>query len=280
MHFVPLLWLSFLCLLASGCEAQKCKCGMEGVRTRAVASPQIIGGKKAQPNRYPWVVFIRRDVNQNSYSSCTGAVISNRWIMTAAHCIVWNQDPSKVKIFVQQECGSNVLPDQKGYAVRRATRHPNYVDGQGEKISGYANDIALIELQSPLPDSVTPVCVDRANQFDNLFAAGWGNLGSSKTARTNCLMEAELKVQPNVESCPLMRHTPRNLVLCAGGGSTNTCQGDSGGALMTRKNGRVYAAALVSNGVPCDQGVPSVFERVAPHLDWIQKVTNNGICIN
>lgn len=56
-----------------------------------------------------------------------------------------------------------------------------------------------------------------------------------------------------------------------------TCLGDSGGPLSTRKDGRVFAVGITSFGHP-DCGirskVPDIFESVPYHLKWINDETN------
>lgn len=264
----------FLCF--SFVESQDCECGFEGGRRKREAN--IFGGIPAGIERYPWIVYFRRPSSPGYVSTCTGFVISSRWVMIAAHCVPRNLNVRGMEVLLQQDCGTKRLPTGSGYAVRRAIRHPRYQDGVGNLASQTANDIALLELRAKLPDDLLPICMDYENTFDNLFTAGWGKTGSGPNDDSPCLMEAQMAIQ-DISACRLPRKTPKNLVLCAGGGETNVCHGDSGGALMTRKNDRVYAAALVSNGPPCDEGYPSVFERVAPHLQWVQQTTNNAICI-
>jgi secreted trypsin-like serine protease len=211
-------------------------------------------------------------------AECTGAVISSRWVMTAAHCIGADGSVREFEVITQQHCGAKDTPTGKGLAVKRAIRHPSYEDGTSHKASMSGNDIALLELQQPLPKDMMPICLDNSDKFTNFFAAGWGKNGTGKHDETKCLLETSLRKKP-LSACHLADKTPKHLVLCAGGGGSNTCRGDSGGALMSRKDGHVYAVAVVSNGPPCDQGKPGIFEKVAPHLLWIQKTTNNEVCI-
>jgi secreted trypsin-like serine protease len=47
------------------------------------------------------------------------------------------------------------------------------------------------------------------------------------------------------------------------------CQGDSGGGLVVG----TQVVGIVSWNIPCGQGVPDVFDRVASHRSWINSVT-------
>lgn len=48
-----------------------------------VGSSRVVGGKPCQPTSWPWVVAIYR----NGAFHCGGVLMSENWILTAAHCI-------------------------------------------------------------------------------------------------------------------------------------------------------------------------------------------------
>ena len=55
------------------------ECGVEG----PPAEDKIVGGEEATPNQFPWIVALFVD---NAWF-CGGALISENWVLTAAHCV-------------------------------------------------------------------------------------------------------------------------------------------------------------------------------------------------
>ena len=57
-----------------------------------------------------------------------------------------------------------------------------------------------------------------------------------------------------------------------------SCQGDSGGGLFYNKNGRWYAAGVVSYAIGCGrQAFPTVFTKTSAYIDWIRTMVNRPI---
>ena len=110
-----------------------CGCSLE----RAIVS-KIIGGERVIKRSWGWMVSLRKYPDHTHF--CGGSILSNSWILTAAHCVAGHK-PSNIMIHV----GSLYLQySSQQRTVRRIISHPNYNSGN------YVNDIALIQLSSPL----------------------------------------------------------------------------------------------------------------------------------
>lgn len=98
------------------------------------SSPLVINGTDANIEDFPWMISMRLEGEHN----CGGSIVADRWIVTAAHCrgtdIQFGTDKTSIE-------GPNVIP------IRRHHKHENW------DIFSLLNDIALLELEEPIPFS-------------------------------------------------------------------------------------------------------------------------------
>lgn len=200
--------------------------------------------------------------------------------MTAAHCIIDETvKPRHISAWNGPICDKHLLRKTKPLQIRNIIKHEEYYGIHSH------NDIALLELMEPLSFNSTfnPVCLPNFESYKNFFAAGWGLVNRKSFFGTflepaRCLYEAELTPNYWINCKKLYSVNIPDQTLCAGG-KTNVCMGDSGGPLMSRKFGRVYAAGITSYGTnDCGTRMPapSVFEKTVFHQDWILKHTSNA----
>lgn len=67
----------------------------------------------------------------------------------------------------------------------------------------------------------------------------------------------------------------RDSFLCAGypQGGKDTCEGDSGGPLMTSRRGVWTLIATVSHGIKCaEPNMPGVYMKTFAYLSWIRGI--------
>lgn len=245
----------------------------------------VVGGKDAKPFAWPWMVSIHRKTLTGERYLCGGSIISDRFILTAAHC--FGENPKTASEYLVKTQG---LKKELGIneEVQDIKVHPGYRDGQ------HYNDIAIITLTQPIVfnDRVSPACLPsvKSDYLDReVTVLGWGD--TSYAGRTSeLLQEATFNVIPNADcNASYSKLQPSSLpkgvtedFLCAGvnEGGKDACQGDSGGPLMLKEypSLRWSVIGVVSFGYQCAKArFPGIYTRVYNYIQWISDNTNLNI---
>ncbi|XP_077965989.1 uncharacterized protein LOC120335342 isoform X2 [Styela clava] len=235
--------------------------------------PRIVGGMDADIESWPWQVSIEKSQDKEHF--CGGALISNRFILTAAHCLV-----AKKKADIRIKLGLNHLTETENTQSFNASRvfmHPRY-DAQT-----YDFDIALIEIDgnATLSDRTRKICLPPSSHIfhegQSCWITGWGTT-SVRGRRSETLQEARVELMTN-DQCNRPRWyagkiTPR--MICAGdsNGSVDSCQGDSGGPLVCQeRGGKWFVAGIVSWGNGCGVAYkPGVYTRMTEMIHWVEDI--------
>ena len=76
------------------------KAGLQCTRSNELHEKKnqyIVGGSKTEKGRYPWQVRLQIDCNNGVCGVCGGSILSENWVITAAHCC---EGSSNIKIHV------------------------------------------------------------------------------------------------------------------------------------------------------------------------------------
>nr|XP_056713824.1 transmembrane protease serine 11C-like [Euleptes europaea] len=233
---------------------------------------RISGGNIAKEEEWPW----QASLQLNGIHRCGASLISNRWLVTAAHCFRGFRDVNSWTT----SFGARLRPPTMKRNIRQIIVHEHYADN----VLSHEYDIAVAEISPPVQFSaeVHRVCLPEATQVfsDNTscFVTGWGALKDDGPS-VDELRETKVKIIGN-EVCnrrEVYNHAISPGMLCAGylAGGSDACQGDSGGPLVTPDSrDRMYLVGIVSWGDECAKpNKPGVYTRVTYYRDWIAAQT-------
>ncbi|XP_064470653.1 serine proteinase stubble-like isoform X2 [Ornithodoros turicata] len=238
---------------------------------------KVVGGENAKFGQQPWQAAVVKRSFLSQKISCGGALVHERWVITAAHCV--DRTPaSNLRIRLGEHSirdTSERYPHEE-YTVKRK------VVNEGFDRRNFKNDIALLELSHPVifREHIIPICLpEKGENFtgDKATVSGWGRLKYGQSYIPNILQKVDVEVLPNEKCRQWFKDKGRreqiyDTMMCAGykEGGRDSCQGDSGGPLTFKKNERFVLIGLVSWGVQCAlPSLPGVYTRVSEYVDWV-----------
>ncbi|XP_063218685.1 serine protease snake-like [Bacillus rossius redtenbacheri] len=251
-----------------------------------VENPLIVGGVKAAPNEFPHMAVLGYILKDNSTGwFCGGSLISERFVLTAAHCIDSTKDlPHLVRLgdLDLQNDSDGAAP--RDYLISQLITNPFY-----DQPYRY-NDIGLVKLETSVSfnSHVRPACLQRRHiSTAKVIATGFGKISARSKEKSNYLMKVTVKLASK-EYCNIsyqeyfIRRTLQFGVLssqiCAGedAGGKDTCQGDSGGPLQFVMDDPYCMYCIVgvtSFGKFCGyKNSPAIYTKVSHYLNWIETV--------
>lgn len=249
---------------------------------------RIIGGKNAALGQFPWITRLGYQVDDGLDWMCGGVLISDRHVVTAAHCVDFGDyDIELVKVRMGEydsrqdpDCDDNTCaPPVQDREPKNITVHPSFQDPP------FHNDIAVIELNEPvdLNDYVVPICLPREAEHranlvegDLITVAGWGKTNVTTDERAQTLQVLSIPVVPpdHCNTFGAQFHVAET-ELCAGAQKDkDACGGDSGGPAMQVKDTldgpKTYLIGVVSFGpTQCGINKPGVYVSVPKFVMWI-----------
>jgi secreted trypsin-like serine protease len=270
------------------------KCGL------VMTADKISGGKKADLGQFPWMALLgyrQRGIDYTQFL-CGGSIITDSYVMTAAHCISLDRRLELVLVRLgehdllsERDCFKvdafeTCAEPHADFLIQHVTTHPLY---NNENLQ---NDIALVKVRRKIgfSDYVKPICLPFERDLERrdlakqkLTVSGWGKTNAANLGGSTSLQYAVVTVWNHtacIKSVPPDVRPIQTTQLCANGASKeDACKGDSGGPLVNATVDvggelRYFQIGIVSfaSTLTCgDPNLPTVYTRVDKYLQWIEE---------
>lgn len=196
-------------------------------------NPDAIVGGEITTLKSPVAKYVVLVIDDDSGSYCTGTLIKDNIVLTAAHCL------GKRGNGLTLAFGRN--PMSGNYIARRSAAvaiHPDYKKANSQD----PHDLALILIDGSAPASYSPVRVPN-NSFPmqknlNFTAIGYGRISGKSPQGIGVLRDTQLKISHLTQNQKQFYVNQEN--------GKGICNGDSGGPALMRYQGVDYIVGVAS----------------------------------
>jgi len=281
------------------------------VSQRSRMQTRIVNGTLVQKplQKYSFFALPTKDDESDNWLGCGASIISPTYALTSAHCFGGGSAPCSGPTSLAVWVGDMTLSDdgmitggQKSFRSKVTLVCESRFDGK----CSHGHDMALLRLETPVPDWVTPVTLDLGGLDTSVVgrpvtAIGYGFMESTAdrtyiAGQSNHLREVTVNVLgQDTENCSRVyaggygcsddasEGSANNLdqQLCAGATDTperDTCAGDSGSPLLDAEGRQVGLVSygggpgskLTGSGRECgDPQYPGIYARVSTLRDFV-----------
>ncbi|XP_077534804.1 chymotrypsinogen A-like [Haemaphysalis longicornis] len=245
-------------------------CGRTAIPPKLDAEDRVVGGQEAVPGSWPWHAGLHSSPYFESNYFCGGALISDRHVLTAAHCVEF-RTPENFYVHVGSHNRKSRDDTEQYLPAEHLCMH---VDEN--------KDIAIVKLSRSVnfTDTVRPACLPEADSElpDNttLYSTGWGQTDElDPSSKPEGLKQVMTKSIAN-DRCVRKFHEVPDYLLCGSYEDGTPCQGDSGGPLVRKADdGTWFLEGIVHKGGKLCASLRHFramrYMKVSHFVDWVDE---------
>ncbi|XP_070504605.1 serine protease gd-like [Chironomus tepperi] len=246
-----------------------------------------LGGPRVIQGSYPWNAAL---ITNDKYF-CGGTLISNKEVVTAAHCIRPKTSfgqllPKNITVIL----GHYDLTKLNGSGittvpVKTIRLHPHW----NPMTQSFDADIAILELDQEVQftNSIQPICLieprsDVASLTEGIVV-GYETYDNGKIANIPRVLDTPITSYHDCKKDENYLSLLSRRTICGGrADGTGVCFGDSGSGLLVFKNGTYYlrgivSASLYSEVSSCDFNAYSIFSDAVRFYMWMKAGDEGGL---
>ena len=203
---------------------QNRQCGVAEVEFKpSLPIAKVAGGQTAVHGSQPWTASIRVRGNLRSFHWCGAVLITDRHILTAAHCVEdYPKDVYAIRVGDWDQDVEDI--GEQEFSIQAVNFHPEF------NIGAYLNnDIAVVTIKLnngrgvQFSDKVVPACLPEPSATYNpgmeCSISGWGSLGQNSGGYSRRLQSSRVPILPTTECMKKHVYGPDKLtggMFCAG----------------------------------------------------------------
>lgn len=234
---------------------------------RAEMLSGIVGGRPVLPSEdySQKIVGLKLIFPDGAEASCTGSILNDDTILTAAHCLDGMQA-------IEVRFGPSFFAPTFVRSETTFKMHDSYLENSENEFDTY--DVGLVHFEGGLPEGYVSNQILNANALiqdgQNVILSGYGVTNGWLGTGSGTLRVAETVPVKNSKYA----QTEIELNQSKREGGHGGCYGDSGGPAFIRINGQLLLWGVTSRGENgCDK--TSIYTDLRTHSEWIRTTSES-----